>query len=45
MRLRLGDLGCKPEDTEMITELVLKSYPGKLAVDAKSIADIYRNSF
>ena len=45
MRLHLGDLGCKPEDTQMITDLVIKSYPGKLALDANAISDIYRNSF
>jgi alcohol dehydrogenase YqhD (iron-dependent ADH family) len=45
MRLRLGDLGCKLEETQMITDLVIKSYPGRLALDANAIADIYRNSF
>jgi alcohol dehydrogenase len=45
MRLHLGDLGCKQEDTQMITDLVIKSYPGKLALDANAISDIYRNSF
>ena len=45
MRLRLSDLGCKLEDTELITDLVIKSYPGKLALDANAIANIYRNSF
>jgi len=29
----------------MITDLVIKSYPGKLALDANTIAEIYRNSF
>jgi hypothetical protein len=45
MRLRLGDLGCKLEDTQLITDLVFKSYPGKLALDADTVAQIYRDSF
>jgi alcohol dehydrogenase YqhD (iron-dependent ADH family) len=45
MRLHLGDLGCKLEDVQMITDLIIKSYPGKLALDENAIADIYRNSF
>ena len=45
MRLRLGDLGCKLEDTQLITDLVVKSYPGKLALDTDTIAQIYRDSF
>ncbi len=45
MRLRLGDLGCKLEDTKLITDLVIKSYPGKLALDTGTIVQIYRDSF
>jgi hypothetical protein len=45
MRLRLGDLGCKLGDAQLITDLVVKSYPRQLALDADAIADIYRNSF
>jgi alcohol dehydrogenase YqhD (iron-dependent ADH family) len=45
MRLHLGDLGCKLEDEKLITELVIKSSPPGLSIDAKTIAAIYRDSF
>jgi hypothetical protein len=45
MRLRLGDLGCKLEDTQLIADLVFKSSPPDLALDSNTIAEIYRNSF
>jgi alcohol dehydrogenase YqhD (iron-dependent ADH family) len=44
MRLRLGALGCKLEDIDIITDLVSKSSPG-LTLDAKTVAEIYRDSF
>jgi len=45
MLLRLSDLGCKLEDTEIITDLVIKSSPPSLKLTAASIAEIYRDSF
>jgi hypothetical protein len=45
MRLKLGDLGCRLEDEQIITDLVLKSSPPGLTLDAKTICEIYRDSF
>jgi alcohol dehydrogenase YqhD (iron-dependent ADH family) len=45
MRLRLGDLGCKIEDEEIISDLVARSSPANLRLDLKIVSDIYRNSF
>ena len=45
MRLRLGNLGCKLEDTDIITDIVSKSSPGRVTLDAKTVAEIYRDSF
>ena len=45
MRLKLGDLGCRLEDEQIITDLVLKSSPPGLTLDAKTIGEIYRDSF
>ena len=45
MRLKLGDLGCRLEDEQIITDLVLKSSPPGLTLDAKTISEIYRDSF
>jgi hypothetical protein len=45
MRLRLADLGCKLEDTDIITDLVIKSGPPSLTLTAATIAEIYRDSF
>ena len=45
MRLRLGALGCKLEDTDIITDIVSKSSPGRVTLDAKTVAEIYRDSF
>ena len=45
MRLHLGALGCKLEDTQIIVDLVLKSSPGRVTLNANTIAEIYRNSF
>jgi alcohol dehydrogenase class IV len=45
MRLRLGALGCKLEDTDIITCIVSKSSPGRVTLDAKTVAEIYRDSF
>ena len=45
MRLRLRDLGCKLEDTQIITDLVFKSSPADLALDANTIVEIFRGSF
>ena len=41
MRLRLGALGCKLEDTQTIVDLVLKTSP----LDANTVTGIYRDSF
>jgi alcohol dehydrogenase YqhD (iron-dependent ADH family) len=45
MRLRLGDLGCKIEDEEIISDLVARSSPANLRLDLKIVSDIYQNSF
>jgi alcohol dehydrogenase YqhD (iron-dependent ADH family) len=45
MRLRLGALGCKLEDIPIITDIVSKSSPGLVTLDAKTVAEIYRGSF
>jgi alcohol dehydrogenase YqhD (iron-dependent ADH family) len=45
MRLRLGDLGCKTEDAQIITNFVFKSSPPNLALDGNTIGKIYRDSF
>ena len=41
MRLRLGALGCKLEDTQTIADLVFKTSP----LDANTVTGIYRDSF
>jgi alcohol dehydrogenase YqhD (iron-dependent ADH family) len=45
MRLKLGDLGCKLEDTGIITDLVAKSSPAHVTLDAKTVSEIYRDAF
>ena len=45
MRLRLGALGCKLEDIPIITDIVSKSSPGLVTLDADTVAEIYRGSF
>jgi alcohol dehydrogenase len=45
MRLRLGALGCKLEDIDIITDIVSKSSPGRVTLEAKTVAEIYRDSF
>ena len=45
MRLKLGAMGCKLEDIPIITDIVSKSSPGRVTLDANTVAEIYRNSF
>ena len=45
MRLRLGDLGCKLEDIPIITDIISKSSPSRVTLDANTVAEIYRDSF
>ena len=45
MRLRLGALGCKLEDIPIITDIVSKSSPGRVTLDANTVTEIYRGSF
>ena len=45
MRLKLSALGCKLEDIPIITDIVSKSSPGRVTLDANTVAEIYRNSF
>ena len=45
MRLRLGALGCKLEDIPIITDIVSKSSPGRVTLDANTVTEIYRDSF
>jgi alcohol dehydrogenase YqhD (iron-dependent ADH family) len=45
MRLRLGALGCKLEDIPTITDIVSKSSPGRVTLDANTVTEIYRDSF
>ncbi|MGP8080623.1 MAG: iron-containing alcohol dehydrogenase [Dehalococcoidales bacterium] len=51
MRLRLGDIGCEIEKTEMITDLVLRSSPpimlagAPVPIGKEAIIKIYRESF
>jgi alcohol dehydrogenase len=45
MRLKLGALGCKLEDIPIITDIVSKSSPGRVTLDANTVTEIYRDSF
>jgi alcohol dehydrogenase len=45
MRLKLGAMGCKLEDIPIITDIVSKSSPGRVTLDANTVAEIYRDSF
>jgi len=45
MRLELRDLGCKLEDIPIITDIVSKSSPGRVTLDAKTVTEIYKESF
>ena len=45
MRLKLGAMGCKLEDIPIITDIVSKSSPGRVTLDANTVTEIYRDSF
>ena len=45
MRLKLGARGCKLEDIPIITDIVSKSSPGRVTLDANTVTEIYRDSF
>jgi len=45
MRIKLGALGCKLEDEQTIIDIVLKSSPGRVTLDAKSVSEVFRKSF
>ncbi len=50
MKLRLRDLGCKPEDAEEVANIVLRTCPFSLdvpplTIDAETIAEMYRKAY
>jgi alcohol dehydrogenase len=45
MKLKLGALGCKLEDTKVIVDLVRKSAPPGFTLDTQTVTEIYQDSF